>query len=62
MAAAYAARHPEFFTIAEAESIPYYRADLVADIAQMQNLLTFAPLIKLSDGIAELVSDISGKS
>jgi nucleoside-diphosphate-sugar epimerase len=60
MAAAYGGRRPRFFTIAEAESIPYYRADLVADITQMKNLLNFTPSIKLSEGIAELVRNISG--
>jgi nucleoside-diphosphate-sugar epimerase len=61
MAAAHAGRRPQFFTITEEETIPYYRADLVADITQMRNLLNVTPSIKLKDGIAELAAYIVGK-
>jgi nucleoside-diphosphate-sugar epimerase len=47
---------PNLAWIDDQASIPYYRADLVADIRQMQTLLTFTPQIRLHAGIAELVA------
>lgn len=48
-------RQPHFTPIPEAEVIPYYRANLVADITAMQQTLHFTPQIPLVTGLATLV-------
>ena len=40
---------------ADDEVIPYYRADLVANIAAMQRTLSFTPQVTLAQGMAALV-------
>lgn len=57
-AARRAGRPPNFTTIPDAETIPYYRADLVADITAMQRTLAFTPQITLNAGLAALVDGI----
>ena len=54
-AAQLAGRQPNLVTVPEQAVIPYYRADLVADIRQMQHLLNFTPRLPLASGLAELV-------
>ena len=41
--------------MAAATAIPYYRADLVADIRRMQTLLNFIPHVTLAEGIRMLI-------
>jgi nucleoside-diphosphate-sugar epimerase len=54
MAARHAGRQPNFDFIADEAAIPYYRADIVANIHRMQTLLNFTPKINLHTGIIEL--------
>jgi nucleoside-diphosphate-sugar epimerase len=54
LAAAQAGRRPRFDILAGAAEIPYYRADLVANITAMQRTLDFTPSVSLATGIAEL--------
>ncbi|HXF64549.1 MAG TPA: NAD(P)-dependent oxidoreductase [Caldilineaceae bacterium] len=54
LAAAQVGRRPVFETIPDSEVLPYYRADLVADISRMQRTLGFTPQVALAAGIAEL--------
>jgi UDP-glucose 4-epimerase len=61
IAGLHAGRPPNLVWIDDEASIPYYRADLVADIQQMQTLLAFTPSISLDTGIAELVAHYSTK-
>lgn len=56
MAARQVGRRPHFQRIPDAAAIPYYRADLVADISRMMTLFTRVPRIQLQEGIAELVT------
>lgn len=49
-------RQPHFKTVPIDAAIPYYRADLVASTAQMQEVLGFVPQVSLLNGIAELVA------
>ena len=48
-------RQPNFTLLADEEVIPYYRANLVADITAMRRVLAFTPQVTLSAGLAELV-------
>ncbi len=48
-------RQPNFTLLADDEVIPYYRADLVANISAMQRTLAFTPQVKLATGLAALV-------
>ena len=57
MAANLAGRRPVFQSIPLRAAIPYYRADLVASIDRMVQVLAFRPKISLHDGIRELVED-----
>ena len=50
-----AGRVPNFELIPDAAAIPYYRANLVAEIGQMQARLAFTPQIKLREGITALL-------
>ena len=50
-----AGRVPNFELIPDAAAIPYYRANLVAEIGQMQARLAFTPQVKLRDGITALL-------
>ena len=54
-AAQRAHRQPHFTPIPEAEVIPYYRANLVADITAMQQTLNFTPQVSLAKGLTALV-------
>jgi nucleoside-diphosphate-sugar epimerase len=47
--------------LADAEVIPYYRADLVADITAMQRTLDFTPQVTLAQGLARLTDELLGK-
>ena len=55
MAAARAGRTPIFTTLPAEAVIPYYRANLVADITQMHRRLGFTPQMSLIEGVAQLV-------
>lgn len=55
LAAEFAGRTPNFAPIADESAIPYYRADLVADISVMQRTLSFTPAVDLAAGVRELV-------
>lgn len=55
LAAELAGREPNFVWIEPAAAIPYYRADLVAAIDEMQTQLAFTPQVTLVAGITELV-------
>lgn len=48
-------RQPNFTLLAEEDVIPYYRADVVADITAMRRVLAFTPQVTLAAGLAELV-------
>ena len=48
-------RQAHFTHIPEAEVIPYYRANLVADITAMQQTLNFTPQVPLATGLVALV-------
>jgi len=48
-------REAQFETLPLAETIPYYRADLVAAIDKMIQLLHFQPSVSLREGIRPLV-------
>jgi nucleoside-diphosphate-sugar epimerase len=54
-AAQRAGRQPNFTRIPDQEVLPYYRADLVASIERMQQMLGFTPQVNLATGLAELV-------
>jgi UDP-glucose 4-epimerase len=54
-AAQRAGRQPNFTLLTGDEVIPYYRADLVADITAMQHTLSFTPQVPLARGLAEMV-------
>lgn len=56
MAAARVGRLPLFQRLPDETAIPYYRANLVADISRMTTLFQRRPLIPLQQGIAELVA------
>ncbi len=51
---------PNFELIPPEAAIPYYRANLVAEIGQMQAVLTFTPQVKLRAGITALVQAMLG--
>lgn len=55
LAAHLVGRQPNLITVPDQTVIPYYQADLVADIRQMQHLLNFTPRVPLASGLAELV-------
>jgi len=59
MAAQMAGRQATLELIPDGAAIPYYRANLVADIARMQQLLAFVPAITLKQGIAQLVDQLA---
>lgn len=48
-------RQAEFRWLAEDEVIPYYRADLVADVSAMRETLAFTPQVSLETGLSGLV-------
>lgn len=52
-----AGRQPNFELISAEQTIPYYRADLVADVSRMKAVLSFVPTITLVQGIAQLIND-----
>ncbi|MEZ4664327.1 MAG: NAD(P)-dependent oxidoreductase [Caldilineaceae bacterium] len=52
-------RQPVFRQIPVAAAIPYYRADLMADIGRMVRVLGFEPRIELADGIGELADNVA---
>jgi nucleoside-diphosphate-sugar epimerase len=54
-AAQRAGRQPNITWISDEETLPYYRADLVANIEAMQRLLGFVPQVSLATGLAKLV-------
>lgn len=56
MAAACVGRQPLFQRLPDETAIPYYRANLVADISRMTTLFQRCPIIPLQQGIAELVA------
>lgn len=56
MAAQSVGRQPILQPIPDEAAIPYYRANLVADIAQMELLLPLPRRLPLAQGIAELVA------
>lgn len=56
LAAGMVGRHPVFRPQPLDTLIPYYRADLVASIARMEQVLGFRPQISLRDGIRTLVA------
>lgn len=51
-----ARRQVNFEVIDDELAIPYYRADLVADISRMRDILSFIPKIALQQGIAQLIA------
>jgi nucleoside-diphosphate-sugar epimerase len=57
-AARRANRQPQFALLTDEESIPYYRADLVANIDAMQRALAFTPQVPLAIGLAALVDEL----
>ena len=59
MAAHSVGRRPIFHYIPDAEAIPYYRANLLADTTQMEHLLPLVSYTGLPIGIAELVNHYS---
>lgn len=56
LAAQLAGRTARLEFIPDAMAIPYYRANLVADISRMRALLAFVPAISLRQGITELAN------
>jgi UDP-glucose 4-epimerase len=54
-AARRAGRQPNFTPLADDDVIPYYRADLVANIEAMQRVLAFTPRVNLATGMAAMV-------
>jgi len=58
MAAELAGRTPNFVWIEPEAVIPYYRANLVAAIDEMQRQLAFTPQVTLREGIRELVRGV----
>ena len=56
IAAAQVGRQPSFQRVAKEAVIPYYRANLIADIGRMTALFRTRPVLPLQQGIAELVS------
>jgi nucleoside-diphosphate-sugar epimerase len=57
-AARRANRQPHFVLLPDKEVIPYYRADLVANIDAMQRALAFTPQVPLAIGLAALVDEL----
>lgn len=58
LAAQLVGRRAQYEQIPSEATIPYYRADLVASISQMEQLLDFRPQISLEAGIRELISQM----
>ena len=56
-AAQRAGRQPNFTLLTDDETIPYYRANLVANIEAMQRTLAFTPQTTLATGLAALVDE-----
>jgi nucleoside-diphosphate-sugar epimerase len=57
LAARRVGREPVFVKQSEQDAIPYYRSNVLADIARMQQRLSFTPRVLLEDGLVELVDD-----
>lgn len=57
-AAQRAGHQPNFTVLTDVETIPYYRANLVANIEAMQRTLHFTPQTTLATGLAALVDGI----
>lgn len=57
-AAARVGRTPHFKSLTGEEIIPYYRADLIASIDAMQQMLRFVPRVSLAQGLDQLVDDL----
>lgn len=55
VAAGLAGREPNFVWLEPEDVIPYYRANVVAAIDEMQTQLAFTPQVTLVEGITELV-------
>ena len=58
IAARIVGREPRLQSIPPEATIPYYRADLVASIDHMEQVLDFRPNISLYDGIHQLVEQM----
>lgn len=55
MGAQMVGREPHFEMVPLTATIPYYRADLIASIERMSQLLHFRPSISLQEGLQQLV-------
>jgi nucleoside-diphosphate-sugar epimerase len=57
-AARRAGHQAQIITLADVDVIPYYRADLVADITAMRRTLNLTPRVTLAQGLAQLTDSL----
>lgn len=52
----------QFATLPAEQVIPYYRADLVADVTRMRHVLGYQPQVTLLEGLSELVDALAARA